>query len=395
MDSLSAAKVTTVIQHEVGSVQLAFELDDARIDQCDLLAAWDELLPFSAEAAIVNRPSLFEFANAHSLLFAAVLVPIVEIDEIPSPLQPQRRRDKKGERANISSPLEVRSDPNRCVTFAKILILPTQEKGDQVEQPDGTDDPSRVLRRRSHLKTAGVVYVSQSAIPQQAYIGISILPAARRKGIARRACDLALEWALNALQIHHVQARIMFSPYATHARSLFVGAGFTFEGIQRRVVADAAGEWADVMHMGILETSWCIRTKYGFTANGPWDELLERHQREAEELVWTDKHQESIARRLRRTDVAEAIHVVVEGQDLDSDRRVCEARSPCPLSAVLTAISSMCPSRGSGPSTLDGSSNRLQVSPLDTDSEDIWVQVVGDLEIEEAYDVISAPEVLS
>ncbi|KAI0333036.1 acyl-CoA N-acyltransferase [Cubamyces sp. BRFM 1775] len=272
----SSMESSAVGQCSVESVELVLKLDDGRINQRDMLAAWDELLPFSAEAAIVNRPSLFEFANTHTLLFAAVLVPVVEIAVLPPrpPLPTERKRNGRRNRARHASPLE--------------------EKGDRStnQMADGTDNPARAIGPRDRMKTAGVVYIAQSEIPREAYIGISILPTFRGKGIARRACHQLLEWAVNALQVHHIQARIMCSPHIDRARSLFTAVGFTYEGVQRRIVTDATGEWADVMHMGILDTIWCIHAERKSAANGPWDELLERHQREAEELLWAEMRQE-------------------------------------------------------------------------------------------------------
>ena len=109
----SPTKSTAEMQynhHVTNLVELSFELDDSRVDQCALLTAWDELLPFSVEAAIVDRPSLFEFASTHSLLFAAVLVPLVEFEDLP-PAPPRRGRPNRNSiHAKSSKPSEVSED---------------------------------------------------------------------------------------------------------------------------------------------------------------------------------------------------------------------------------------------------------------------------------------------
>ncbi|KAI0663925.1 hypothetical protein C8Q70DRAFT_899820, partial [Cubamyces menziesii] len=140
----------------------------------------------------------------------------------------------------------------------------------------------------------GLIYVSQSEIPQQVHIGVGILPNFQNKGVARQACNIALDWSVSALQAHRVQARIMSSPHINRTRSLFASLGFSYEGLQRRIVANAAGEWVDVVHMGILDTDWCIRTKLASASKSLWDELLERHQREVEELLREEERRKKV-----------------------------------------------------------------------------------------------------
>ncbi|CDO77509.1 hypothetical protein BN946_scf184912.g8 [Trametes cinnabarina] len=237
-------------------VELVTSITDARVNQSDLMSAWDELQPYSVEAAIANWPNMFEFGDNHCIFFAAVLqwVTIEVVDPAPSSLEPFTHS----------------SNPSR-----------------------------RPL-------TAG----------GQLHIGVGILPSQRGKGLGRKACELALELAFDLLQVHRVQARIMSSLYCNRARSLFAALGMSHEGSHRRAVTSAAGEWVDVTHMGMLDTDWMVRSRIRTTPKSVWDELLERHQRELEQLLRTEEQ----AMKLRRTSSMETVHVAPDPADTSSSR---------------------------------------------------------------------------
>ncbi|KAH9889428.1 hypothetical protein C8Q73DRAFT_766096 [Cubamyces lactineus] len=349
----------TVIQVQTDTTELAFDLEDSRVHESALLTAWDELLPLSVEATVANRPNMYEFANTHSLLFAAVLVQVVQIVVGPP----------------------VDSTPKSAISLQPDASSPdANETQPTVEPPsDGTDDPARVIERRTVWNTAGLIYVSQSPIPQQVHIGVGILPNFRTKGVARQACTIALDWAVNALQAHRVQARIISSPHINRTRSLFASLGFSYEGVHRRIVANAAGEWADVMHMGILDTDWCIRTRLASAPKSLWDELLGRHQREVEELLRDEARRDA----LRKTNSMETIRVALEPQDVGFDRQGRAARSPSPLSAVSSAMSSR--SSSVAPESAYGSCEEREMTPFDAEAEHNWVRIVDGIQSAESH----------
>ncbi|KAI0753165.1 hypothetical protein C8Q80DRAFT_1067940, partial [Daedaleopsis nitida] len=151
----------------------------------------------------------------------------------------------------------------------------------------------------------GIVYVTMSAIPREVHVGVALLPEHRGYGSAMTACAFAVQWAVETIQAHRVQARILSSPHRERAQRLFTALGFAHEGIQRRTVTDAAGEWADVTHMGVLDTDWVVRKRRRAAPRSMWDDLFERHQREREELLRWDEHRERM--RLRRTNSMETV----------------------------------------------------------------------------------------
>ncbi|KAI8978281.1 hypothetical protein BD414DRAFT_495091 [Trametes punicea] len=234
---------------------------------------------------------MFEFGNAHCIFFAAVL----HLVTLPPPEEPPQASHhvfaKAFERSFKSKQSET-LDPT----------LTDAEEPEDTEDAENAEDDREILQV---WRTAGVVYVSQSPLPHQVHVAVAVLPEYRGLGVGRRACELAVEWAMDALRVHRVQARIMSSPHQNRARSLFAALGFSHEGVHCRAVADAVGKWVDVTHMGVLDTNWYIRARLKSSQKSLWDELLERHQCEVEELL----RAEEAAAALRRTSSVETIHV--------------------------------------------------------------------------------------
>ncbi|RPD71960.1 acyl-CoA N-acyltransferase, partial [Lentinus tigrinus ALCF2SS1-7] len=149
----------------------------------------------------------------------------------------------------------------------------------------------------------GVVYVTMSSFPREVHVGISVLPPYRGRGYGMQACALAVQWAIETIDVHRVQARIMSSPERESAQRLFTALGFAHEGIQRGAVTDAGGAWADITHMGIVDVDWIVRKRRRAAPRNLWDELFERHQREREELLrW-----EAGVPRIRKTSSMETV----------------------------------------------------------------------------------------
>ncbi|KAI0669638.1 hypothetical protein C8Q78DRAFT_1080342 [Trametes maxima] len=242
-------------------IVLETNVSDDDVNLSDLLQAWDVLHPVSVEVALAGQPDIFSFANEHCLFFAVVLWN--HLVPLPNP-------------------------------FAPPDVTPTNE----TEEDESEPAMERVW------DTVGVVYIATSALPREVHVGIAVRPPFRGKGLGRRACELALDWALETLQMHRVQARIPESPCKYRTRALFAALGFAHEGMQRRAVMNTAGEWADVVQMGVLDTDWTMRAqRRGPRSSSLWDELLQRYQSEVDELLRSDDGR----KRVRTTNSTETL----------------------------------------------------------------------------------------
>ncbi|KAI0645190.1 hypothetical protein C8Q79DRAFT_970271 [Trametes meyenii] len=278
-------------------IVLETNVSDVDVNLSDLLQAWGELHPVSVEVALAGQSDIFTFANEHCLFFAAVLW-------------------------NHTVPLNSLAPPDATPVFS------------ETEPTDETEEESEPVMERV-WDTVGVVYIATSTLPRQVHVGIAVRPPFRSKGLGRRACELALEWALDTLQMHRVQARIVESPSQNRARVLFAALGFSHEGMQRRAVMNAAGEWTDVVQMGVLDTDWAMRAqRRGPRSTSLWDELLQRYQSEVDELLrWDDGGQ-----RVRRTSSMETLRGARGADECGRGRQVC---SLTPSSFTYTTDSTM------------------------------------------------------
>ncbi|KAI0629408.1 hypothetical protein C8Q77DRAFT_285610 [Trametes polyzona] len=299
-------------------VVLETDIGNAQVQQEALLRAWVDILPYSVEAALAGEREMETFGNNHCLFFAAILWRHPKPPP-PPPTDGDLPLEDFYEGAQHEYPFEF--DPNE-------VALP----------PPSTEQV---------WDTVGLLYVSSAfSLPGQVHIGADVLPPFRGKGIGRRACDTAVAWALDILQMHRVQARIFGgSPDQHRVRSLFAALGFAYEGVHRRAVASASGEWADVAHMGVLDTDWQIRTRLGVPPRATlWDELLARHQREREEML---RAEEALRSRPRRSSSMETIRVWQDPEDSARRRRAAADRPLSPMSSATSRSSSRSPSRAS------------------------------------------------
>ncbi|KAI0741056.1 hypothetical protein C8Q76DRAFT_709959 [Earliella scabrosa] len=180
------------------------------------------------------------------------------------------------------------------------------------------DEPDQPARMVMEWKTIGVVYVTTSSIPGEVHVGVALLPAYRGHGGGMKACAFAVQWAVETIQAHRVQARIMSSPHRDRAQRLFTALGFAYEGLQRRAVPDATGAWADITHLGAIDTDWLVRRRVRAAPRSMWDELFARHQREREELLRWDERRERM--RLHRTSSTETIRMATQDEmEYDSE----------------------------------------------------------------------------
>ncbi|OSD00275.1 hypothetical protein PYCCODRAFT_713083 [Trametes coccinea BRFM310] len=369
-------------------VELVTLISEARVNHDELLKAWDELQPFSVEAAIAEWPNMYDFSDNHCMLFAAVLQSVTITIGDPSSAYPPG--------VSLSAPNPTSRPPPEASDPP--LTQPPQSTsrswGDFLSTKEDVPDLELIWEKKRVWETVGLVYISNpSPLPGQVHIGVSIVPSFRGKGLGRKACELALEWAFNSLQMHRVQARIMSSLYHNRARSLFAALGFSHEGIHRRAVTNVDGEWMDVTHMGMLDTSWMIRAHIRTTRKSVWDELLERHQQELEQLLRAEER----AMRLHRTSSMETLHVAPDGSETSSSlRRPLFDYIPSAPSSTSSAIASRASSVAAFSDSESDSESPERVRGLrmlgldssegsDYDETDIWVQVQNRANLDDLY----------
>ena len=349
--------------HLVDTIVLESAIDNIQVvDATNLSSAWRQMAAVSVEAALTGQPDVFEFANKHCLLFAAIRSPI-KVD-IPEWLDIRTLRwlglplhDKI---VSYNSPIildnpaiftQELSEARRheCKTIDQDpptdAVTTSAEKPPQNSEgmPSQEENPNFPTVNVMQWKMIGVVYVTMSSIPQEVHVGISILPPYRGRGYGMQACALAVQWAIETIDVHRVQARIMSSPSRESTQRLFTALGFAYEGIQRHAVTNTDGAWADITHMGIIDINWVIRKRRRAAPQNLWDELFERHQREREELLRWEAHEGSP--RMRRTSSMETLRREPHAF-WDSDTSSCadtkiETRSPSP--ALSTSMTSQAP----------------------------------------------------
>ncbi|KAH9935227.1 uncharacterized protein BXZ73DRAFT_100612 [Epithele typhae] len=330
-----------------------------------LLSAWKQLAATSVEASIAGRPDLFQFSNNP----LSPLHRCVRIGDLSIP-------SYTGAHQWASAPIL----PNDQTAFARVLdaldqshVQATKDAPDTSDQPsspptdtsppadeptaEGTElgaplDPIPALPQQLPPdeptvlvpKTIGALYIAMSPVPREFTIGIALLPRHRGRGHALRACAIATQWAIESLGAHRVQARILAgTPTTRHAVRLFSALGFTHEGVQRGAVVGPDGAWADVTHMGVLDTDWIVRAEHGAAPSRLWDQLFERHQLEREDLLRWEEAQAGL-RPPRRRGSMDTIRAVDVGDMSDADT---DMESEMSTGTRSTRSSSTVPSRAS------------------------------------------------
>ncbi|EIW54425.1 acyl-CoA N-acyltransferase, partial [Trametes versicolor FP-101664 SS1] len=288
-------------------VSLETDTENSQVQQEALLRAWVELYPHSVEAALANQSDMLEFGNNHCLFFAAVLwnhIAPVRLRPSPTvwPLLNGEPLQSLAPSVTFADDGAVNSTPQASQPVFRLRV-PGAHMSCHDLQTATENEAGSVVETMRVWDTVGVVYITSSLLPSQVHIGVGILPAFRGNGLGRRACEIALGWAVDTLQMHRVQARILPSPHQHRSRSLFAALGLVHEGVHRRAVLSPSGEWADVAHMGLLDTDWHIRSRLVAQPTSLWDELLGRHQREVEDMLRFEERQRSV----RRTSSMETI----------------------------------------------------------------------------------------
>ncbi|EJD41578.1 hypothetical protein AURDEDRAFT_169475 [Auricularia subglabra TFB-10046 SS5] len=134
---------------------------------------------------------------------------------------------------------------------------------------------------------AGVVLLTMSTeeAANEYNIGVAVLPQFASDGLATHAVLRVLKTVFETLRVHRVQARVLCTEASAGAVRKFVHLGFTHEGIRMRAAVRATtGEWTDVVVLALLDVDWNIRASVRPPQPSLWEEMLERHQREREQL---------------------------------------------------------------------------------------------------------------
>ncbi|KAG6334853.1 hypothetical protein ID866_4243 [Astraeus odoratus] len=143
------------------------------------------------------------------------------------------------------------------------------------------------------------VYSSPANVEGEVNVGIVIRKDMQRRGYARDAMELVLEYLFEGPGFHRVQAAVLDMQDKDQALLFFTALGFMNEGTRRRSVRlpdyqGGRGEWKDVTYLAMLDTDWVVRKPAMVIHNPPstiWDEMVKRHSREREELVeWEERH---------------------------------------------------------------------------------------------------------
>ena len=380
-----------------GKVVLETAIDNSvLVDQEPLLAVWAQLSAVSVEAALVGRPDILDFANSHCLLFAAIRTPVTVVLPASADLASLGLPDHAAV-VWTDSPI-LPSDASAIYASVDAYYEQTHPEprpplGDAEQNAQSSSSPSSdgalpMTRRHKAVfewKTIGIVYVTMSPIPHEVHIGVALLPAFRRQGAGMKACAFAVQWALETIRAHRVQARILTSPDRSRAQRLFTALGFAHEGIQRRAVTDAAGAWADVTHMGIVDTDWLVRRRLRAAPRNMWDELFERHQREREELLrWEESRG-----KLRRTSSMETVRGEPDSkfdvpEALSGDESDAQYRSASPAPSTSSSIASQRPVQPKGEES-ESPEEHSWGSPLSVPQSD------GDDPFSDSEWVISSP----
>ncbi|KAJ8087266.1 hypothetical protein PM082_006096 [Marasmius tenuissimus] len=138
-------------------------------------------------------------------------------------------------------------------------------------------------------------------------IGIILRAEYRGKGYARAAVTEVLRYVFqHRNDCHRVQALIPENHHKNRAMNLFTQLQFGHEGTRRRCFY-SFGEWKDITCLGILNTDWVMRSRFGTAPKSLWDEMFLRHDRERDELMQWEARKEFGGAILHRTSSMETI----------------------------------------------------------------------------------------
>ncbi|KAF8999091.1 hypothetical protein BDQ17DRAFT_1246922, partial [Cyathus striatus] len=175
----------------------------------------------------------------------------------------------------------------------------------------------------------GFVYLQPSQDPKVPHvhvaelsIGVVLEQESQGKGLAAHVVSRVVEMAFADKDCHRVQAVIIDSPsnIRLFRSSHFVFSGFSVEGTRRRSFLGPYDHvWKDVSYLAILDTDLAVRKQF-LTDRSLWDEMLDRHQRENEQLVrWESHHPIKRSLSTETLRIANTTDTEWEVSDVESD----------------------------------------------------------------------------
>ncbi|KAF8634838.1 hypothetical protein AX17_004088 [Amanita inopinata Kibby_2008] len=237
---------------------------------------------------------------------------------------------------------------NNVYSFAGIVRI-VYEKRIAISQ-DGAERKSSDPPQSTGL--VGFVYLTSSyeksnpLYAKELNMGIIVDSTYQQRRYGKRAMGIALKRAFGASPCRRVQATIVnpLSSAKFPAYRLFASAGFRQEGIRRRSHYNSFdNEWQDVAYMAILDTEWFRRQQEPKTSVTMWDEMIDRHEREREDMLrWEERmgRKGEVETGARARAEAEAERVI--------KTRVTEPKAVVETKAETTAKKPQYPSRRAG-----------------------------------------------
>lgn len=255
---------------------------------------WEEFSSYSVEAISSSHAGVYDFAEQTCMYFAV----IKRFVKVP---KPRDTSGGDGEENAYASASEDETD----------LWVPTTYDGSEYHTYESHSGSGKEFLVRED--TIGVIYLTSDQLPGCVNMGCCILPNLRGRGYGTQAVRLVLGWAFDELGCHRIQVRIADGDPSRRNASirLLLSQGFFSEGHSRRALfcppqsheersGGNGGEYRDVLTYAMLDTDWvlqkhlvCIPVSL---VKVRWEELFRRHEREREEMLTFEEHQERKAR---------------------------------------------------------------------------------------------------
>lgn len=279
-----------------------------------LAGLWEILRLHAVEPSQGSEQTLASFAD-DCLLFAVIF----KKPTSTGPGRPGRRLTWRSSRARYASRQTSLSSENDVALPPRPPCHPSTPIeglfGPATEDGEGED-------------AIGLIYlhIGSANARAEANVGVMVRGDMQRRGYAREAMEMVLARAFEEFKFHRVQAAIMDVAGKDSGLLFFTAFGFTHEGTRRRSVYHSShgggqeyerdssgygygdgygyrlgcaepeehGAWKDVTYLAMLDTEWVIRKSFVGMTKVPttlWDEMLERHARECDELIdWDERH---------------------------------------------------------------------------------------------------------
>ncbi|KLO08751.1 hypothetical protein SCHPADRAFT_944208 [Schizopora paradoxa] len=217
--------------------------------------------------------------------------------------------------AALAGTADVYSFQDECVFFGTVVHDPVAGGGESGRAIDNTDvemDPD--LQQTSRFTRAvGFFYIHSSpASNGEMNIGLSMdsrfdVPSCKSFVVYK-----VLHMIFNIFKCRRAQVAIIEDGKKSRiARDLFISMGFVIEGIKRMsVFSPLHYSLRDVVYLAMLDTEWLFK-RYdslgaSFQPKTAWDEMLDRHNKEREDLLLTEE-----GHSLKRSSSAETIRVAM------------------------------------------------------------------------------------